>query len=313
MLLYSLRRVAAIIPLLLIVTIISFGLIELAPGDAAVSIAGDQASSEDIGRIREALGLNDGVVNRYLDFLGGALNGDLGSSLYSSQSVTSMISYRLPVTISLVVLSLTIACLIGIPIGVAAALRRGSFVDRLLSAVSALAVAIPAFVLAVFMLKIFAIDRAFLPATGYVPITEDPMMWLKSLVLPAAALSVLPGAEMARIVRASFSDVAQRDFIDTARAKGLGSRSIVVKHTLKNAAVPVVTILGVQIGRLIGGSVIIERIFNLPGLGNLMINSVLFRDVPVIQGTVLFAATLVVVVNLVVDLSYGYFNPRVRH
>ncbi len=313
MLMYAFRRLLAVVPLLLLVSIISFGLVELAPGDAAVTLAGDQASVEDIQRVREALELDAPLVERYGSFLADVLSGDLGASLFNSQAVTTLVGNRLNVTVSLVLLVLGFAVVLGLPIGILAALRKGSFLDRALSGFTAVALAAPSFLIAVFLLKWFAIDRDVFPATGFVPISEDPWEWFLSLALPAFALAQLPTAELARIARAAMSDTLQQDYVQTARAKGLTGRQVVLKHTVKNAAVPVVTIFGVQLGRLIGGAVIVESIFALPGLGTLLISSVLIRDAPVIQGLVLMTAVAVVAINLLVDLSYGYFNPRTRH
>lgn len=306
------RRVLATVPLLFLVSFAAFGLVELAPGDAALNLAGDYATPDTVERIRSSLGLGDPFFLRYWHFLGHALTGDLGSSLQSSVKVVSIIWDRVPVTLSLVCGAMFLAIVLGVPIGVYSAMRRGSWVDRAVSATTALAISIPGFILGNYLIKLFALNLGWFPATGYIGITSSPGQWLHHLVLPALSLSLLSLAEIARLVRAAVSDTLSRDYVQTAWAKGLTQREVVVKHTLKNAAIPVVTIVGVQTGRLIGATVIVERVFAMNGMGSLVIDSVQNRDAPLIQGLVLMTAIVVLSINLLVDISYGYFNPRLR-
>jgi peptide/nickel transport system permease protein len=303
----------ALIPILFVVSIVSFGLVDLAPGDAATTLAGENATPEQIEQMRETLGLNESLPARYGSFVEGAVSLDLGSSTYSSQEVTTIIGHRIWPTLSLVAVALIFAALLGVPAGVYAALRRGQRADRIISATAGLGLAIPSFVGSIFLLRWFALSREWFPAGGFVPISENPLLWVKHLVLPAIALSLFPASELARLVRTSVADTLSRDYIQTAIAKGLPRHRVLLKHTLKNAAIPIVTVIGVQTGRLLGGSVIIEEIFNIPGLGSLTVSSVQNRDVPIIQGVVLLSAVLVILINLIVDLSYGYFNPKLRH
>jgi peptide/nickel transport system permease protein len=309
---YAGKRLLAIIPILLIVSFISFSLVELAPGDAAAAFAGDQATSQQIAEVRHALELDKPFASRYVSFVHRAATGDLGSSLFNSQRVTKIIGDRVWTTISLVVVALFFAFILGASAGIYAALHRGSLVDRLLSVVAGLALAVPSFVASIFLLRWFALERNWLPAGGYADFSAGPAEWFRHLVLPASALALFPAAELARLVRTSVADTLGRDYIQTAIAKGLPFRKVVAKHSLKNAAIPVVTVLGVQTGRLLGGAVIIEHIFNLGGLGDLTVNAVVTHDVPIIQGVVLFSAVVVIAINLLVDLSYAYFNPKLR-
>ena len=312
MLKYASQRIAGIVPQLLLVAVVSFMLLEFAPGDPAVILAGENASPEDVLRIRHIYHLDRPLIARLWLYIWNAARGQLGSSLFNSQSVVRIVLNSATVTLSLVVVAVVIAVLIGMLGGTIAALWRGKLIDRLISAVAGLGLAVPSFVLSLFLIKWFTLDRSWFPAGGYKGLANGPFTWLKHLLLPALSLAVFPAAELARQMRTAVSNVLARDYIDTATAKGMRRRTILFKHVLKNAAIPVVTVIGVQIGRLIGGAVIIELNFNLPGLGSLIINSVGKHDVPVIQGLVLLTAVGVILVNFVVDLSYGYFNPKLR-
>lgn len=306
------RRLVAMVPLLFIVSLMVFSLVLLIPGDPAITIAGDNATEQQIEETRERLGLNDPVVVQYGRWAGGLLQGDLGTSLFSSRSVGSAIVERLPVTLSLTFLAVTVGLLIALPAGMLAGTRSGSLRDRVATLIASLGVAVPNFWLGLMLLLVFAIWNPWLPATGYVPFEVDAARWLRHLALPAITLGAAAAAEVTRQLRSSLVDVMAQDYVRTARAKGLRGPKVVGKHALKNAAIPVVTVLGLQVNYLLGGTIIVEQVFGLPGLGQLVIGAVLERDLPMIQGVVVVAVLVAVFTNLVVDLSYGYFNPRVR-
>lgn len=307
-----LRRLALTIPIVVLASFLVFGLILLVPGDPAITLAGDNATEEQIEAIRDRLGLEDPILVQYGRWAGDAVTGDLGDSLYSGRAVTKSIGERLPVTMSLAGLSMVIAVAIAVPAGIIAAVRRGSWVDSTATVGASLGLAMPNFWLGAVLALIFALRLGWLPATGYVPFGEDPVGWLRHLVLPAITLGAAAAAETTRQLRSSLSDVLGQDYIRTARAAGIRSRVVVLKHALKNATMPVITVMGFQVAFLLGGSVIVEQLFALPGLGGLAIRAVLDRDLPVIQGVVLFTTVLVVMINLGVDLLYGWLNPKVR-
>jgi peptide/nickel transport system permease protein len=306
------RRLLAVIPLLFIVTIIVFGLILLVPGDPAVTLAGENATEERIDEIRSELGLDDSVLEQYGRWLGDAVQGDLGTSLYSSSSVVELISPRFSTTVVLAAGALVVALLVGIPAGMVAAARQGSWIDRLVTLGATAGVALPSYFLAMLLVLFFAIRNPWLPATGYVPFGDDPWLWFKGLILPSIALGSSGAAVVARQLRSALIDVFHQDYVRTARAKGLRPTKVVMKHSLKNAAIPLVTVLGLQVSFLLGGTVVIEQIFGIPGLGQLAVTAVTEGDLPVIQGIVIVATLVVVAANLVVDVLYGYLNPKVR-
>lgn len=306
------RRLLGAIPLLFIVSVITFSLVLMLPGDPALTIAGDAASEQKIASIRERLGENDPILERYVDWVGGAVQGDFGTSLFGTTSVGSAIWQRLPVTLSVTIVSLAIALLISLPAGLIAGLRRGSAIDRVLTIGTSMGVAVPSFWLGLLLSVIFAVNNKWLPAIGYVSITEDPVEWLKHMLLPAISLGLASSATLTRQLRSSVITAMQQDYIRTARAKGLSQRSVVFKHLLKNASIPAVTSLGLQIPILLSGTVIIEGLFNLNGIGQYAVSSVLLQDLPVVQAVVLLSAVVVVVSNLAVDVSYGYLNPKTR-
>lgn len=307
------RRVAALVPLLFLVSVLVFGLVVLVPGDPASAILGDGATAEQVEATRQAMGLDEPLPVRYAEWVGGALQGDLGTSLFNSYSVTEAILSRLPVTVSLIGLALLFAVVVGVPAGILAGYRKGSTTDRVATLGASLGVAVPNFWLGLLLLLLFAIQLDWLPATGYVPLTEDPVSWLSHMLLPAVTLGSAGAAELTRQMRASMAGVLEHDYIRTVRAKGLRAPRVVLKHGLKNAMIPVITVTGLQVSRLFGLSVIIEQVFGLPGVGTLAIEAVFKRDVPVLQGIVLFVTVLVLLVNLLVDMSYGYFSPKVRN
>lgn len=306
------RRVASLIPLLFIVSIVVWGLLLLIPGDPALSLVGETATEEQIEAVRENLGLNDPILVRYRRWVTGAVQGDLGTSLFSSYRVTDAIMDRLPVTLSLVGTAFLLSTLIGIPAGIFAAMNRGRFVDRLLTIGTSVGIAVPNFWLGLVLVTFLGLRLEWFPSGGYVALEESPGEWAHRLALPALTLAMAGAAELGRQMRAGMVDVLDRDFIRTHRAKGLPGRVIIGRHALKSALIPVVTVAGSQIARLFGLSVIVEQIFNMQGVGQLAIEAVFRRDVPVIQGVVLMVTLVVVVANLIVDISYGYLNPKLR-
>jgi peptide/nickel transport system permease protein len=309
---YTLRRVLMIIPLLFMVSLGVFALVLMIPGDPAITIAGENATEEQIEATRERLGLNDPVIVQYANWAGAALQGDLGTSLFSNESVTGAILSRFPVTLALTAAAMLVALLVAVPAGIVAAVHRGRWPDRAATLFASVGISLPNFWVGILLIIVFALMFPIFPAVGYTPISEGLGGWAHSLVLPGVTLGTAVAAEITRQLRGSLYDVMQQDYIRTARAGGLRGSAVIAKHGLKNAAVPVVTVIGFQLGFLLGGSVIVERVFGLPGLGDLAIRSVLQRDIPMIQGIVVVTAVVVMVVNLVVDLSYGYLNPKVR-
>jgi len=306
------RRVLALIPLAFLVTLVVWGLILMVPGDPALAIAGESATAEQIEAIRTDLGLDDPIPVRYGRWLGDAVQGDLGTSLYTSYSVSDALTERLPITLSLVAVSFFFAVIVGASIGVIAASRKGSALDRFLTVGTSLGLAIPNFWLGLLLVTFFGLKLGWFPSGGYVPLEESVAGWIQSITLPALTLSAAVAAEMARQMRSSMSDTLQKDFIRTHRAKGLRPRTIVGRYALKNASMPVITVAGLQIARLFGLATVVELIFNLNGVGQLAVDAVFKRDIPVIQGVVLVITVIVLVVNLLVDVSYGIVNPKVR-
>ena len=309
---YAIRRLAMAIPMLLVVTFVVFALIALAPGDPAASLAGDNPTPERIAEIRDTLGLDDPLLTRYSHWLGGVVRGDLGSSLANGQSVTKIIGGRLPVTLSLVLITMVITLVVGLSAGMLAARKPGTVTDRLIAAAAAAAIALPPFWIALVLVLVFSVNAGWFPSIGYTPIADGPGAWLEHLILPAVALSLLPTAEVALQFRSALTGVLKSDYIMNAEAKGLSRRSVLGKHAAKNAAVPVSTVFGYRFAQVLGGTVAIESVFDLPGLGRLAVSSVFARDVPVLLGLVALTTLIVLVMNLLVDVSYGYFNPKVR-
>lgn len=306
------RRLLVSIPLLVVVSFLIFSLIVLVPGDPALALAGPDPDLAQIELVREELGLNEPYLVQYWEWLSGALQGDLGVSLFTSQTVWSSIMARLPATLSLAGLALLAAVVLGVTIGSVAGLRPGTWIDRVATVTASVGVAVPYFWVGMILVLLLAIDNPLLPAVGYVPLSEDPVGWLKHLVIPATALALAPAAVIARQTRASVATVMSEDYVRTAKAKGMSPVRVVAKHALKNAALPVVTVFGIEANRLIGGTVVIEQLFALPGIGQLAYQGVFSRDFPIVQGVVLVTACMVLFINILVDVSYGYFNPRIR-
>lgn len=307
-----LSRLGSSFGLLLMVSAITFFMILLVPGDPAVTAAGPDASPEQIAQTRERLGLDENMVVQFFHWLSNVATGNLGESLQGGTSVTQLIGERFPVTLGLALFSMLIALAVSVPCAVIAATHRDGLIDRMVTIVASAGIAIPSFWLGLVLVIFFSLKMGALPSSGYVPFVESPVDWLRYMILPAVTLAAAPAAEITRQLRASMIDVLEQDYIRTATAKGLHSKTVLLKHSLKNAGVPAMTMVGLQMTFLLGGSVIVEQIFALPGLGALSITAVLQRDIPVIQGAVLVAALAVLIVNFFVDLSYQYFNPKVR-
>ncbi|MBF4476769.1 peptide/nickel transport system permease protein [Rhodococcus rhodochrous J3] len=307
-----LKRLLSAIPLLLFLSFFVYLLVDLMPGDAAANLAGDNASAADIAALREQLGLDRPLVVRYIEWLGNIFSGDFGTSLYSSQTVTQILTERMPITLSLALVTMVIVVLVGLPLGIIAAMRANSLLDRTLTAFSSIAMAVPPFIIGLVLVIVLAISSPIFPATGYSPLGDGFVPWFQHLILPAIAIAVISIAEVARQTRAAMVDTLGKDFIRTTRAKGLRSKQIVGKHALKVAGAPIATVLGLQVSRVLAGAVTVEFVFALPGLGTLAVNSVFSRDIPVILGIVMVMAVAIVIINLIVDMAYGYFNPRVR-
>lgn len=305
-------RLAGAMVVVFLVSIIVFTLVRLMPGSAADVIAGNAATPGQVARIRAELGLDRPAVTQYLHWLGGVLHGNLGSSLLGLGSVGSNILARLPVTISLSVGGLLVSILIGVTLGTVAALRLGSGVDRAVTLATSASMALPDFWVAIMLVIVFAFGLHLLPATGYVGPTTSLTGWLRSIVLPCLALGIPASAVVARQARAEMARVLASPYIRTARAKGLPRRAVIVRHGMRQAATSLVTVVGFQFSVLLGGALIVEQVFNLPGLGSLAIGAVNNRDVPLIQGIALFVSVIVVTVNLLVDMSYPFLDPRVR-
>lgn len=307
-----LRRLAGGVLVLWLVSVIAFLLVALLPGDAAESIAGESATPQDVQIIRERLGLDKPLFLQYFDWMGGVLTGSFGVSLRTGESVTSLILQAAPATFSLAALSIVIAIVVSIPAGTIAAFRRGSWIDRILSTFATVGIAMPSFWILMILVAIFATINPWLPATGYAPLSDGFGTWLSHLILPATALGLAVAAEMARHTRGCVIDVLSRPYIRTARARGANGWWLVRHHVVRNAAIPVITVLGLQIGHLVGGAIVVEAVAGIPGLGTMAIEAIFQREFPTIQGFVLLTGAVVVVANLVVDLAYTLINPRVK-
>lgn len=306
------QRVLAMVPLLLIVSILTFSFTALLPSDPADLIIGDRGTEQQYQDVREKLGLNQPFVTRYFDWLGKAVQGDLGTSFFNSVRVTDAVLLRMPATLSLTFVSVLISVIVGLGAGVAAALRPRSLIDRLATLGATLGQAIPNFWLGLILASLFAVSLRWFPATGYVQLSDSPSAWLRSITLPSLALGLSTSAAIARQVRSAMVGVLQKDYIRAARAQGLSSNRVVFKHALKNALVPVVTVLSFQITVLLGGALIVEQVFAINGIGSLAIAAVRQQDIPMIQGIVLVLVLVVMLVQLVTDILYGLINPKAR-
>jgi peptide/nickel transport system permease protein len=306
------RRLGGGVLVLWLVSVTAFLLVALLPGDAAESIAGESATAADVEVIRERLGLDKPLPLQYVDWLVGVLTGDFGTSLRSGESVTGLILQAAPATFSLAALAIVIATLIALPAGTIAALRQGGWTDRIISTFATVGIAMPSFWILMLLIIVFAQLNPWLPATGYEPLSSGLWTWLSHLLLPATALGLAVAAEMARHTRGCVVDVLSRPYIRTARARGAGGWWLVRRHVVRNAAIPVVTVLGLQIGHLVGGAIVVEAVAGIPGLGTMAIEAIFQREYPTIQGFVLLTGAIIVIANLAVDVAYTAINPRVR-
>lgn len=313
MLAYTIRRTLMAVPVMGIVAIIVFGLLYLTPGDPATVLAGDQATPDQIEKIRASLDLDQPPHTRFMSWLWQMVNGDLGTSIFSGEPVAHMIHQRLQPTFSLLALSVLISIAVGVPFGVAAAAGRGGLIDKALVYFTTLGFSIPSFIAGYGLAFIFATNLKWLPVQGFAPLSEGLQPWLRSLILPAVTLSLVYAAIIGRVTRASMLEVLSEDYIRTARAKGLAPWRILFRHALQNAAVPIVTIIGIGIATLIGSAVITENVFAIPGIGRLTVDAILHRDYPIIQGVVLLLSAAYVLINVAVDLCYTLLDPRIRY
>jgi peptide/nickel transport system permease protein len=307
------RRLMATIPVMGVVAIAVFALLHVTPGDPAVIIAGDYATADEVARIRARLGLDRPFLVQVSIWLGQVARGDLGTSIFSGLPVTRLIAQRAEATAGLATLALLISVAVGVPLGVIAAWRQGSWIDRLVMIVAVSGFSMPVFWLGFLLVYVFALSLGWLPVQGYAPLRDGLWPFLRHLILPACTLSVVYMALIARMTRASMLGVLGEDYIRTAFAKGVAPHRVLVRHALKNAALPVVTIVGIGFALLIGGAVVTESVFALPGLGRLTVDAIVRRDYPVIQGVILVVSGAYVLVNLVVDLLYVVLDPRIRY
>ena len=310
---YLVQRLLAAIPVLLIVAVVTFSLVHLTPGDPASLMAGDQALPEDIERIKTKLGLNRPLHVQLGIYFWSILRGDFGESIFTKFPVTTLISQRLEPTISIAIFSQFVAIIIAIPAGILAAWKANTWVDRVVMILAVAGLAIPSFWLGANLIWAFAVKLQWFPAIGYVPISDGIIPWLKSITLPSISIGFISAALIARMTRASMLEVLREDYVRTARAKGLGEQAVLISHAFKNASIPVVTIIGIGIAGLVSGLVVTEAVFAIPGVGRLIVDAVLRRDYPVIQGVVLMVTFAYVLINLVVDMIYGYLDPRIRY
>jgi peptide/nickel transport system permease protein len=310
---YIVRRILATIPVMGVVAVFVFSLLYFSPGDPAAIIAGDLATVEDIEKIRQQLGLNEPFLVRFSTWLFAILQGDLGNSIFSSLPVTTLIGQRLEATISLSLTTILLSVSVAVPLGVLAAARAGGWLDRLVMMFAVLGFSVPVFVLGYVLIFLFSLELDWLPVQGFVSIREGFWPFLRQLILPSLALGTIYIALIARMTRAAMLDVLSQDYIRTANAKGLGTEKVLLRHALKNAAVPIVTVIGIGVALLIGGVVVTESVFAIPGLGRMTVDAILRRDYPIIQGVILMFSFVYVLINLLVDLSYSLFDPRIRY
>ncbi len=310
---FVIRRILTTIPVMAFVALFVFSLLYIAPGDPAAVIAGDQASAEDIERIRHGLGLDRPFLVRFGEWTWQILRGDLGTSMFTGLPVTELIKQRIEPTLSLMLVTLAFAITVAVPIGVLAAWKAGGWLDRLFMAFAVLGFSVPVFVAGYLLAYVFALQLDWLPAQGYTPLSQGVWPWFENLILPAIALGFVYIALIARTTRAAMLEVLSQDYVRTARAKGVSEGGILFLHALKNAAVPIVTVIGIGVALLIGGAVVTESVFAIPGLGRLTIDAIVRRDYPLIQGLVLMFSMVYVLVNLAIDLLYTLVDPRIRY
>jgi peptide/nickel transport system permease protein len=310
---YILKRLLQTIPVLFLVSVISFTIMKLVPGDPAVLIGGPSATAAELDKIRQNLGLDQPFHVQMWRYYAGLVHGDLGTSLLLGKPVLASVIERIPISLSISIYAMLLTLVIGIGCGVIAALRRNTWVDQTAMLFALVGVSLPNFWLALMMIIVFSVQLGWLPTGGYVPFTTDPVGWFKTATMPAVSLALLQIGLLARITRSTMLEVLRQDYVRTARAKGLPERIVVAKHAFKNVLIPVITVIGVILSVLISGSVVIESVFSVPGIGSLLGSAVLRRDYPMIQGGLLFVATILLLLNLLVDVLYAYLDPRVRY
>ncbi len=310
---YIVRRLLATVPVMTVVAIFVFLLLRLTAGDPAAIIAGDSATTQQVAEIRQKLGLERPIVEQFFIWIGRILHGDFGESYFFKKTVVELIRDRLEPTAALAVCTLILAVAMAVPLGVVAAVRRGTWIDRAVMGFSVLGFSVPVFVIGYALIYLFAIDLGWLPVQGYQRLAEGFWGFLERLILPSLTLAVIYVALIARITRASLLEVLGADHVRTARAKGLGNASVLLRHVLRNAAVPIVTVIGLGVALLIGGVVVTESVYGIPGLGRLTVDAVLARDYPTVQAVVLLFSVVYVMINLLVDLTYTLLDPRIRY
>jgi peptide/nickel transport system permease protein len=310
---FLIKRIAAVIPVLAVVAVIVFLLLRLSPGDPAVIIAGDSASAQDIENIRRSLGLDQPLFQQFFQWIWRMLHGDFGTSIFSGMPVLKLIMQRVEPTLWLATLTMSFAIVLALPMGIWAAWKAGTWVDRLVTALSVLAFSLPVFLIGYALVYGFSTRLGWLPVQGFKSLSEGWSPFIRHLILPVVSGGLIYTALLARMTRATMLDVLGEDYIRTARAKGLPLQRLLLRHALKNAAVPIVTTIGLGIAMLLGGVMVTESVFAIPGIGRLTVDSILRRDYPVIQGIVLVTSMAYVLINLVIDLLYGLFDPRIRY
>lgn len=313
MLNFVVRRLLAILPVLLAVSLLTFLIASLLPGDLALVILGDQATPENVAALRRDMGLDQPLWWRYLSWLGHVLQGDLGRSFRTGQTVLQAVSERIPVSLELMLMAEFIGLLIGVPVAIACAARAGSAFDRFMTGSAFAMLSMPSFLTAILLIYLFAVELRWLPATGYVPFTEAPLSNLRFFVLPALTLALAEWPGIMRVLRSDMIATLQEDYIALAKAKGLKPSRILFVHALKPSSLTLVTVTGINIGRLLGGTLIVESIFALPGIGRLLVGAIYTRDLVILQGVVLLVACGFVIVNFIVDMLYAVLDPRIRH
>lgn len=313
MLNFVVRRLLAILPVLLAVSLLTFLIASLLPGDLALVILGDQATPENVAALRRDMGLDQPLWWRYLSWLGHVLQGDLGRSFRTGQTVLQAVSERIPVSLELMLMAEFIGLLIGVPVAIACAARAGGAFDRFMTGSAFAMLSMPSFLTAILLIYLFAVELRWLPATGYVPFTEEPLSNLRFFVLPALTLALAEWPGIMRVLRSDMIATLQEDYIALAKAKGLKPSRILFVHALKPSSLTLVTVTGINIGRLLGGTLIVESIFALPGIGRLLVGAIYTRDLVILQGVVLLVACGFVIVNFIVDMLYAVLDPRIRH
>ncbi len=306
------RRILLAIPMLIGMSVIVFLIVHLVPGDPATAVLGLNATPELVAKLRTDLGLDEPLITQYVTWFGNVLTGDFGQDYSSGAEISDLLSQRLPVTIELAVVAIAIAVGIGIPLGVAAAVWRGRTPDAAAQGVSMVGISVPDFWVGIMLILVFALGAGLLPSSGWVSLSEDPVENLRHVALPALALGLGFAAVLIRVTRAAMLDVLSQDYIRFCRAKGLSESKVILKHALRNAAIPITTVVGMQAGYLLGGAIVIEQVFSLPGVGRLVLDGVLQRNYPVVQGAVLVVGVMFIAVNLAADVLYAVLNPRLR-